>query len=149
MPVNPIPSGYHTVCPYLTVDDATAQLEFLKAAFDARVVDVMKAADGRIMHGDVIIGDSHVMLGQATAEWPARPTYVHLYVRDCDAVYRAAVAAGAKSVREPQTQFYGDRSGGVEDVCGNQWWISTHVEDVPAEEMERRAKEWSKQKAQC
>jgi PhnB protein len=147
MAVKPIPEGYHTVCPYLTVSDASGELEFLKKAFDAKVVDVMKSADGRIMHGDVIIGDSHVMFGQANNEWGPRPANIHLYVADCDAVYRAAMAAGGKSVREPQTQFYGDRSGGVEDSNGNQWWMSTHVEDVPPEEMERRAKSWSEEKA--
>ena len=139
MAVKPIPEGYHTVCPYLTVSDATAELEFLTRAFGARVVENMKGPDGRIMHADVIIGDSHVMMGQAGDGWAPTQAGVHLYVPDCDAVYRAALAAGGSSIFEPATQFYGDRQGGVKDVCGNQWWISTHVEDVPKDEMERRA----------
>ena len=147
MAVKPVPEGYHTVCPYLTVSDATAQLEFLQRAFGARVVENMKGPDGRIMHADVVIGDSHVMMGQAGGEFAPTQASMHVYVPDCDAVYRAAVAAGGVSLREPETQFYGDRSGGVRDVNGNQWWISTHVEDVSKEEMERRAKAYSEKKA--
>ena len=147
MAVKPVPDGYHTVCPYLIVDDANAQLDFVQRAFDARVVDVHKDGDGRIMHADVVIGDSHVMMGQAGAQWKAMPAMIHLYVPDCDATYRTAIAAGATSVREPQTQFYGDRSGGVRDVNGNQWWISTHVEDVSAEEIGRRAQAAAREKA--
>jgi PhnB protein len=139
MAVKPIPEGYHTVCPYLVVDDANAQLEFVQRAFGARVVEVHKEPGGRIMHADVMIGDSHVMLGQASPEWKAMPAMIHLYVSDCDAMFSSAIAAGATSVREPRTEFYGDRSGGVRDVNGNQWWMATHVEDVSPEEIGRRA----------
>lgn len=149
MAVKPVPEGYHTVCPYLTVSDATAQLEFVQRAFGARVVENMKGPDGRIMHADVIIGDSHVMMGQASPEWAPTQGSIHLYVPDCDAVYRAAMAAGASSIREPANQFYGDRSGGVRDTNGNQWWMSTHVEDVSKEEMERRAKGYAEQNAKA
>jgi uncharacterized glyoxalase superfamily protein PhnB len=72
------------------------------------------------------------------------PATLHLYVEDVDAVYRQALAAGARSIREPEDAFYGDRSGGVADAFGNQWWIATHVEDVPPEEMARREAEWKK-----
>jgi uncharacterized glyoxalase superfamily protein PhnB len=143
MPVKPIPDGYHTVIPYLVVDDANAELEFLKSAFGARVVEVHHGPDGRMMHGDVIIGDSHVMMGQANPEWEAMRAMIHLYVNDCDSTYRSAMAAGGTSVREPRTEFYGDRNGAVRDPNGNQWWISTHVEDVSKEEMERRMKEFA------
>ena len=98
----------------------------------------MAGADGAIRHGEVEIGDSRVMLADATNESPAVPAMLHLYVEDVDAVYRAALEAGAESVREPTDQFYGDRMAGVNDAFGNQWWIATHVEDVSAEEMERR-----------
>jgi uncharacterized glyoxalase superfamily protein PhnB len=139
MAVTPVPEGHHTVCPYLIVDDANAQLDFVQRAFGARVVEAHKDPNGRIMHADVVIGDSHVMMGQASGEWKAMPAMVHLYVPDCDALFQAAIDAGASSVREPRTEFYGDRSGGVRDANGNQWWISTHVEDVSAEEIARRA----------
>jgi uncharacterized glyoxalase superfamily protein PhnB len=147
MAAKPVPEGYHTVCPYLIVDDASAQLEFVQRAFGARVVEVHKDPAGHIMHGDVIIGDSHVMLSQATPEWKAMPAMIHLYVPDCDVLYHSAMAAGATSVREPRTEFYGDRSGGVRDVNGNQWWVSTHVEDVSKDEMERRMKAAATEKA--
>jgi uncharacterized glyoxalase superfamily protein PhnB len=139
MAVKPVPEGHHTVTAYLLVDDADAQLEFLQRAFGARITELHKDPNGRVMHAEVLIGDSHVMLGQAGPEWKAMPAMVHLYVPDCDAMYQAALAAGATSVRELRTEFYGDRSGGVRDPNGNQWWIATHVEDVSSEEIARRA----------
>jgi PhnB protein len=144
MAVKPVPEGHHTVTAYLLVDDANAQLEFLQRAFGGRVTELHKDPSGRVMHAEVLIGDSHVMLGQAGAEWKAMPAMVHLYVPDCDATYRAAIGAGASSVREPKTEFYGDRSGGVRDSNGNQWWIATHVEDVSADEIARRMAEQRK-----
>ena len=90
------------------------------------------------------LGDSVVMIGQAREEWPARPAALYVYVEDTDAIYKRALAAGGRSVMEPRDTFYGDRNAGVEDPSGNQWWIATHVEDVPPEEMERRAKEQMK-----
>jgi len=140
MPVKPIPDGYRTVTPYLTVTDATALLEFMQKAFDARDVHAMKGPDGRVWHADLMIGDSHVMLGQARTPEEAMPAMLYLYVPDCDTAYRKALAAGAKSHSEPTTQFYGDRHGAVVDGCGNQWWLATHVEDVAPDELERRAK---------
>jgi PhnB protein len=108
------------------------------------VLDTAHAAsvarpDGSIGHAEVRIGDSMVMLGQARDEWKARPGTLYLYVPDVDATYRRALAAGGASLREPTTQVYGDRSGGVEDPVGNQWWMATHVEDVSPEEIDRRA----------
>ena len=85
------------------------------------------------------IGDSIVMLAEARGEWQPTSSTIHLYVPDCDAVYEMAMKAGAKSVREPADQFYGDRTGGVRDCCGNIWWIATHVEDVAPDEIEQRA----------
>jgi PhnB protein len=144
MAVKPVPEGHHTVTAYLLVDDANAQVEFLQRAFGGRVTELHKDPNGRVMHAEVLIGDSHVMLGQAGAEWKAMPAMVHLYVPDCDSVYNAAMTAGATSVREPKTEFYGDRSGGVRDSNGNQWWIATHVEDVSAEEIQRRMRDRQK-----
>jgi uncharacterized glyoxalase superfamily protein PhnB len=140
MAVKPVPEGYHTVTPYLTVPDVAQELEFLKTAFHAQVVEAMETPNG-IMHADVLIGDSHVMMGMAGGQWPARPGTLYLYSDDCDALYRAAMAAGATSLREPTNEFYGDRSAGVTDPQGNQWWFATHVEDVSPEEMQRRAAE--------
>ncbi|HYI11029.1 MAG TPA: VOC family protein [Thermoanaerobaculia bacterium] len=109
MAVKPIPDEYHTVTPYLTVDDLPRQLEFVKAAFHATIPEAMPDASGKIRHAEAQIGDSRVMIGQARAEWPARPGALYLYVAHTDATYRRALAAGAKSIMEPADQFYGDR----------------------------------------
>jgi PhnB protein len=141
MAVKPIPEGYRTVTPYLVVDGATNVLDFVKQAFGAEEKLRMDGPDGKIGHAEVQIGDSIVMMGDAGAENPAMPAMIHLYVDDCDATYQRALAAGAKSEREPTDQFYGDRSAGVRDSAGNLWWIATHVEDVPEEEMAKRIEE--------
>jgi len=140
MPVKYIPDGYHTVTPYLTADDAAIVINFLQQAFNAQVTFEMKDTDGNVRHAELRVGDSMLMLGQARDEWTSRPMSFYLYVPDADAAYKSAVAAGGKSLQEPTTQFYGDRSGGVEDPQGNYWWIATHVEDVSPEEMEKRQK---------
>ncbi len=140
MAVKPVPDGFHTVVPYLTVGDARALINFIEQAFDAKVTYCMKDDDGNVRHAEAKIGDSMIMIGQARDEWKPRPVMLCLYVPDCDALYKKALAAGAKVVREMANQAYGDRSGGVEDSQGNQWWISTHVEDVSPEEVERRMK---------
>ena len=140
MAVNPVPKGYHTVTPYLTVPDARKQIEFLKRAFGAQTTESLhEDSDGAIRHAELKIGDSMIMLGQARDQWKASQSSFYLYVPDCDALYKRALEAGAKSIAEPANQFYGDRHGGVEDASGNQWWIATHIEDVSPEEMERRA----------
>ncbi len=138
MAVKPIPEGYHTVTPYLTVADAEAQIDFLKRAFGAK--EKYRHADdqGHVSHAEVKVGDSMVMIGQARGEWTPRQAGFYLYVEDVDSIYKQAIAAGAKSLREPRNEAYGDRSGGVEDSQGNQWWIATHVEDVSPEEINRR-----------
>ncbi len=141
MAVKPIPEGFHTVVPYLVVTDATKLLDFVQRAFGAQVQEAMRGPDGQVVHADVLIGDSHVMLGAAHGEWKPTTATLYMYVPDCDAVYRRALEAGATPVREPRTEFYGDRSGGVADAFGNQWWVATHVEDVSKEEMERRARQ--------
>ena len=140
MAVKPIPEGFHTLTPYLTVDDAQGLINFVQRAFDGQVTYRMNDEQGNVRHVEMKIGDSMVMIGQARDEWKSRPGMFVLYVPDCDAVYKKAVDAGATVVRELATQAYGDRSGGVQDSQGNQWWISTHVEDVSPEEVERRMK---------
>ena len=133
----PVPDGYRTVTPFLCVTDAARLVEFIQKAFGA-TAKIMKDPHGGIAHAELKIGDSMVMLGQVSKPEQAMQAMIHLYVPDTDAVYRAALAAGATSLREPANQFYGDRSAGVRDPSGNHWYIATHVEDVTFEEMEKR-----------
>lgn len=148
MAVKHIPEGYHTVTPYLVCTGADKVIDFAKKAFDAKEVsETMKSPDGKVRHAELLIGNSHIMLTEACDKNPAMPTMLYLYVEDCDKLYKQAIAAGGKSIREPEDQFYGDRSGGVIDSSGNQWWIGTHVEDVAPEEMKKRMQEQAMQKA--
>jgi uncharacterized glyoxalase superfamily protein PhnB len=139
MAVKPIPEGYHTVTPYMTVQGADKLIAFLKEAFGARESERLTGEDGRIQHAEVRIGDSVVMMAQATEQWKAMPSAIYLYVDDTDATYQRALQAGATSVMEPADQFYGDRNAGVQDPVGNYWWIATRIEDVSSEELARRA----------
>lgn len=139
MAVKPIPDGYHSVTPYLVVEGVAKLIEFLKQAFDATEKERMSRPDGTVMHAEVKIGDSVVMMGEAAGEFSPMPSMLHLYVNDTDAVYKRAMEAGATSVREPADQFYGDRSAGIKDPCGSTWYIATHQEDVSPEEMAKRA----------
>ena len=134
-----IPAGYHSVTPYLVVENAKQLIEFLEHAFGAEVTELMARADGSIGHAEVRIGDSVIMLSDARDQWKPLQSAVYLYVPDTDVVYRRALEAGATSVMEPADQFYGDRNAGVQDSAGNFWWIGTHQEDVSREELERRA----------
>jgi len=102
------------------------------------VKDRRDAQDGIVMHAAVRIGDSMLMMGEAQEKWPAMPCMLYLYVKDVDSFYKRAIEAGGKSLREPTNEFYGDRSCGVLDASGNQWWIASHVEDVSPEEMKKR-----------
>ena len=137
MAVKPVPEGYHSVTPYLVVNGAARLIEFMKDVFGAE--ETFRMGGDTIMHAEVRLGDSVIMLGDANPEHPPRATMLHIYLPDADAAYRRALAAGAKSVREPADQFYGDRSGAFVDEFGNHWWVATHIEDVPPDEMERRA----------
>ena len=139
MTVKPVPDGYHTVTPYLVVQDVAGLIDFLERAFDAEETERMQSPDGPIMHAEVRIGDSVVMMGEAGEDTPPMPAMLHLYLEDADAAYQRALDAGATSLREPEDQFYGDRTAGVKDDFGNQWWLATHIEDVTPEEMQRRA----------
>ncbi len=143
--VKPIPDGYHTVTPYLTVQGVPKLIDFLKQAFEAQEIERMTQPDGTIGHAEVRIGDSVVMMGEARDEWKPMPSGIYLYVNDTDAVYKRALQAGATSIMEPADQFYGDRSAGVKDSSGNHWWIATHKEDVPPAELKKRAQAAMKQ----
>ena len=99
----------------------------------------MTTPDGTVVHAELRIGDSPIMLGEAQGEWKALPAMLYLYVKDVDATFARAVSAGATTVKEVADQFYGDRNGTVKDSWGNVWSIGTHIEDVPPDEMKRRA----------
>ncbi len=147
MSARPIPEGSHSITPYLIVRGADRLIEFLKQTFGAEERERFLGPNGTIMHAEVKIGDSLVMLAEANERWPERPTNLYVYVPDTDAVYRRSLESGARSVMEPADQFYGDRNAGVTDPSGNTWWIATHVEDVSREEIERRHRERAKQAA--
>ena len=141
--VKRIPEGYHTVTPYLMVEGSAKLLDFVRQAFGAKETFRSARPDGTIMHAEVRIGDSIVMMGDPREGKPM-PGMIHLYVDDTDATYQRALEAGATSIREPEDQFYGDRSAGVEDPVGNHWWLATHIEDVSPEEITRRAQALAK-----
>lgn len=144
-----IPEGYQTVTPYLIIKGCADALEFYKRAFGAEEIMRMPTPDGRIGHAELQIGTSKVMLADEHPEIGAlspqtiggAAVMMHLYVEDVDQVVADALAAGAKLKRPVKDQFYGDRSGAVEDAWGHHWHVATHIEDVSEEEMVRRMKE--------
>jgi PhnB protein len=148
MAVKPIPEGYHTLAPYLAVDNADEAIDYYKEAFGAKERVRMEAPGGAIGHAELEIGDSVVMLSdpfpQASTKSPKElggsSVSVFMYVEDVDAVVKQAVDAGATVLMEVADQFWGDRFGTVQDPFGHTWSVATHVEDVPPEEIAERAK---------
>ena len=140
MPVKPIPEGFHTVTPSISVNGARKFIDFMKQAFGAQDIVNMPTPDGKVMHAELKIGDSIIMTGDAMGGFEPMPCMLMLYVNDVDAAYKRAEQAGAKSVIEPSNMFWGDRSGRVKDPFGNFWILSTHVEDVSPAEMQKRSK---------
>src|SRR5262245_42784254 len=123
------PTGYNTVSPYLIVNGASATIDFMKRVFGA--IELRRFADesGKVMHAEIRLEDTVIMLADPSPpDWPAIPSYVHIYVRDVDATYRQALAAGADSVQEPVKKQDEDKRGGVKDTGGTTWWIATKVE---------------------
>jgi len=139
MAVKPVPDGFHTVTPYLVCQGVAQVIDFLKAGFQAEEIERTVDGTGRVMHAQVRIGDSMIMLGETMPGFPALTAALYLYVPDTDALYATAMAAGGISLMAPADQFYGDRNAGVQDPSGNKWYIATHIEDVPSEEIARRA----------
>lgn len=145
--VKPIPDGYPRVTPYLIVDGASAAIDFYTSVFGATERMRMSAPDDRVGHAELEIGESVIMLADEAPEMDAQgpkavggtPVSLHVYVEDVDGVVERAVQAGAKELGPVEDRFYGDRSGSFEDPFGHRWNVATHVEDVPADEMEERA----------
>jgi PhnB protein len=147
MAVSYKPAETQNVIPYLVVTEAEKELAFVKEVFGAREMHVSRDPGGRIVHAQVTIGDSVVMMARANEQWPSLPAAIYIYVPDVDAAYDRALASGAASVMQPSDQFYGDRNGGVKNSNGVQWWMATHIEDVSSEELARRAADASKKPA--
>jgi PhnB protein len=145
--VKPVPDGYHTIIPYLSIKGAAAAIEFYKKAFGATESMRIAQPDGRIGHAELQLGDSRVMLADEFPEMDFRgplsvggsPVHIHMYVEGVDAVVSRAVAAGAKVVRPVQDMFYGDRAGTVADPYGHVWHVATHTEDLSPDEIRKRA----------
>ena len=143
----PIPDDYPRVTPYLIVDGAGAAIDFYCSVLGATERVRMPGPDGRVGHAELQLGDSIIMLADENAQMDVRgpraiggtPVSLHVYVEDSDAVFERAVQAGARALRAVEDRFYGDRSGQFEDPFGHRWDVSTHVEDVPPEEMSKRA----------
>jgi PhnB protein len=149
MPAKAIPEGYHSITPYLAVDDASGAIEFYKKAFGAKERLRMPTPDGKVAHAEVEIGDSLIMLSdpfdQARTKTPkktgATTVGIFLYSEDVDETYKQALDAGATSASEPEDMFWGDRFASVTDPYGHSWQIATHVKDIEPEEMERLSRE--------
>jgi PhnB protein len=148
MATKPIPDGYHTVSPYLAVEDAARAIEYYTRAFGAKELMRMDAPGGKIGHAELELGDSRILLSDPFPQASTQPptalggtsASMFLYVEDVDAVVKRAVDAGASVTMEVADQFWGDRFGTITDPFGHVWSIATHVEDVPPEEMAERAK---------
>lgn len=146
MSVSPVPAGFHSITPYLIVHDAAAAIDFYRRAFGATEVMRLGGPNGKVMHAEMKIGDSHIMLADEFPEMDVRGPLSRggsslsllLYLPNVDAAFARALAEGAKEVRPLKDQFYGDRSGTVVDPFGHVWSLATHVEDVSPEEIDRR-----------
>lgn len=151
MSVKPIPEGYPSITPYLGITQAAEAIEFYKNAFGATQVMRLDMPDGKVGHAELRIGDSAIMLGTPCDEMALRnpdehtSVGLHLYVKDVDAQFKQAVAAGAVVVSEPKDQFYGDRSASVKDPFGHLWFLATHKEDLTEAQIRQRAMEMFKQ----
>ena len=154
--VRPIPEGYHSVTPALTCRDAARAIEFYKSVFGATEVVSMPGPGGKIMHAELRIGNSVIMLGDEIPGMTTAPSpssgnsfSLFLYTEDVDATYARALAAGSRSVMAPENMFWGDRYGKITDPFGHHWGIATHVEDVAPDELARRSAEFTAKMAKA
>lgn len=155
MTVSPIPEGYHSVTPYLIIDGAAEAIEFYKSAFGATEIMRLPGPEGNVMHAEVRIGDSMIMMADACEEMGMKgpkafggcAASICLYVEDVDAVYAQAIEAGGTEKRPLTDQFYGDRSATLEDPFGHVWTVSTHTEDLAPEVIQQRFEDFMKQQA--
>ena len=153
--VKPIPEGFHAVTPYLVVDDADKAIAFYKNAFGATEVVRMPGPGGKVMHAEIQIGDSRIMLSSEMSEMGAKspkayggsPASIHLYVKDADAAFKKAIAAGATEQLPVTEMFWGDRFGKVKDPFGYGWSIATHIKDLTPEQIKKGQQEWMAQMA--
>ena len=149
MPVKPIPDGYHTLTPFMTVRDAARAIEFYKEAFGAKERGVMKGPDGKVMHAELMIGDSILMMSDEFPEFGSlspqaiggSPLGLHIYVDNVDAAFDRAVIAGAQVEMPVMDQFWGDRYGRLKDPFGHKWSIATHTKDMSMDEVKDNMEE--------
>jgi PhnB protein len=142
-----VPKGYHSITPYLIINDATAAIAFYKKVFGAKEVVRMEHSNGKVGHAELKIGDAKIMLADECSDMDTRSpqayggsaVIVHLYIKDVDTIVKRAISAGAKLVKPVEDMFYGDRSGMVEDPHGHTWCVSTHIEDVSPAKVKKRA----------
>ena len=157
MAVKPIPDGYQQVMPYLCVEGVNRLLDFTKQVFGAQEKECMKTPDGKVMHAELVIGESRLMLGEENPAWPAfksaetlggSPISLHLYVPDVDAAFERAVEAGAQVEMPIADMFWGDRYGKVRDPFGMVWGLATRTKELSPDEIERAGREWMAKMAQ-
>jgi PhnB protein len=154
--VRPIPEGYHSITPQITCRDAAKAIDFYKNVFGAVELSRMPDPSGKIMHAELRIGDSRLMLNDEIPGMAVAPTSaaIHshslfIYTEDVDSVYKRAVKAGGRADMQPSDMFWGDRYGTFTDPFGHQWGVATHIEDVAPAEMQRRFEEMTKQKSKA
>lgn len=148
MSVKSVPQGYHTITPHLICRDAKKAIEFYQKAFGAENLRTLAMPDGKVMHAELKIGDSVVMLGEEAPDWKVlsplslgnSSVVIHLFTDDVDALYQKAVSAGCTATMPVMDQFWGDRYGQVVDPFGHHWSIATHKEDLSREEIEKRGR---------
>jgi uncharacterized glyoxalase superfamily protein PhnB len=136
---HPIPEGYRSITPYLKHPHCGRLVDFLKKAFDATERGRLLKPDGTVLHAELVVGDSLLMIHEAPPGWDVKHSSLYLYVKNVDAIYERAIAAGATSASAPTTMYYGDRVARVTDVAGNDWWIATRIETQTLEEVQEQA----------
>jgi PhnB protein len=134
---SPAPANYSTVCPYLIVESVEKQIAFLHEVFNAEIKESLKNGEGIIMHGEVKIGDTVIMMGRGSVGFSPHPAMNYVYVQDVNLTYHKAIKTGAESIYEPADRFYGVLEAGFKDIHGNTWYVAQHVKEVSTENMEK------------